>query len=359
MSVTLRSLSDDDLVGAIASLSETERTATASLIAHLAELEDRNLHLAQGFKSLFGYCRRILHCSEHESYVRMQTVHAARRFPVILPMLAEGLLHLTAVRLLGPHLEDEDHLALLGGAIHKSKREVAKLLAGWFPSEDVPSTVRKLPAQSQSTGALSASTPGAPTVAAPVSPVADPVRPCSNPTGPKPAVIAPLSADRYRLQITMDDTAHDDLRHLQDAMRREIPSGDPALIVARALALLRQHVDRKAFAATSRPRAAAPANPASRHIPAHVERAVWQRDDGQCSFEGPRHRCAERSFLEFHHLTPWIVGGEPSVVNIALRCRAHNAYESAVYFAPIRAAMADDARIRSGTNAAEATAPAP
>src|SRR6188474_3102025 len=145
MSLTLRSLSDADLIQAVASIAGTERTATASLIAHLAELEDRNLHLAQGFRSLFGYCRHVLHCSEHESYVRMQAVHTARRFPVILPMLAEGLLHLTAVRLLAPHLRDENHLALPGGAIHKSKREVMKLVAGWFPSEDAPSSIRRLP----------------------------------------------------------------------------------------------------------------------------------------------------------------------------------------------------------------------
>lgn len=334
MSLTLRSLSDDDLLLAIASLAQVERTTTASLIAHLSELEERNLHLAQGFRSLFGYCRHVLHCSEHESYNRMQTVHAARRFPVILPMLADGLLHLTAVRLLGPHLRDQDHLALLGGAIHKSKREVVTLLAGWFPSADVSSTVRKLPTPSHPAEASTRAT-----VPVPVSAAAAPVRPVVHAPAPKPAVVAPLSAERYRLQITIDDAAQDDLRHLQDAMRRDIPSGDPAVIVARALALLRRTVDRKAFAATERPRSAPPTSPSSRHIPAHVERAVWNRDQGQCAFEGPRHRCEERSFLEFHHLTPWIVGGAASVENIALRCRAHNAYESTVYFGPIRAAM--------------------
>jgi hypothetical protein len=124
-------------------------------------------------------------------------------------------------------------------------------------------------------------------------------------------------------------------------MRREIPNGDPAEIVARALAVLRQAVEKKRFAASDRPRAARPTSPASRNIPADVERAVWHRDQGQCSFEGPHHRCEERSYLEYHHLTPWIVGGEPSVENIALRCRAHNEYESRVYFAPIQAARAE------------------
>ncbi len=105
--------------------------ATATLIAHLAELESRNLHLAQGFRSIFGYCRHVLHCSEHEAYNRMHAVHAARRFPVILGLLAEGLLHLTAVRLLAPHLRDEDHLALLGGVdsqIEARGRRAAGLL---------------------------------------------------------------------------------------------------------------------------------------------------------------------------------------------------------------------------------------
>src|SRR5687768_7383669 len=32
-----------------------------------------------------------------------------------------------------PRLQDENHLALIGGAIHKSKREVDELLARWFP----------------------------------------------------------------------------------------------------------------------------------------------------------------------------------------------------------------------------------
>jgi hypothetical protein len=144
-------LTDEDLIARIASLTSAAREATATLVAHLAELEARNLHLAQGFRSLYGYCREVLHLSEHESYNRMEAAHAARRFPVILALLAEGRLHLTAVCLLVPRLNDEDHLALLGGAIHQSKREVEVLLARWFPKPDVAPSVRRLPAPVSST----------------------------------------------------------------------------------------------------------------------------------------------------------------------------------------------------------------
>ena len=324
-------------------MAATERRATASLIEHLAELEARKLHLAYGFKSLFGYCRRVLHCSESEAYDRMVVVHAARRFPVILPMLAEGLLHMSAVRALAPHLTDEDHLALLGGSIRSSLREVLKRIACWFPSADVPASVRKLPAPPRhdpapvppgQTGAvIFPDTPPGPTPSVTVS------FPSTSPS-PRVASVVPLSAARYRLQVTLDEEAHDDLRVLQDLLRREIPSGDPAAIVAKALGLLRASAEKKAWSATSRPRRPRPIGAQSREIPADVERAVWERDQGQCAFEGHGRRCEERAFLEFHHLTPWIVGGVPTREHVALRCEAHNAYEADVYFAPIRAAMA-------------------
>ena len=77
-------------------------------INHLVALE-RALDVACGFKSLFGYCRRVLRCSEAASTTACSAAHAARRFPVVLPMLAEGLLHLTAVRLLWPCLKDQEN----------------------------------------------------------------------------------------------------------------------------------------------------------------------------------------------------------------------------------------------------------
>jgi len=43
-------------------------------------------------------------------------------------------------------------------------------------------------------------------------------------------------------------------------------------------------------------------------------------------------RCEERGFLEFHHVVPYAMGGETTVENIQLRCRAHNGYEAALYY---------------------------
>jgi hypothetical protein len=65
--------------------------------------------------------------------------------------------------------------------------------------------------------------------------------------------------------------------------------------------------------------------PSSRHVPAAVRRAVYERDGGRCRFvdENAR-RCAAREGLEFHHSYPFGHGGGHGADNLRLLCRAHN-----------------------------------
>jgi hypothetical protein len=71
-------LSDDDLIAEVKSLARCERDATASLIAHLAELDARRLFLGAGFASLFTYCCEVLHLSEPAAYNRIEAQHGPR-----------------------------------------------------------------------------------------------------------------------------------------------------------------------------------------------------------------------------------------------------------------------------------------
>src|SRR5262249_32618179 len=88
------------------------------------------------------------------------------------------------------------------------------------------------------------------------------------------------------------------------------------------------HYMKRKFAATNRP---GPSRGSTdpRHIPAAVKREVHERDQGRCTFvsEGGK-RCESRRFLEFDHDVPVANGGEASVENIGLRCRAHNQLEA-------------------------------
>src|SRR5262245_45303463 len=109
----IRDLSNAEILQRMTTLALRERTATAALLAHLAELDARDLYLGEGYSSLFAYCVGALHFSEGEAYNRIDAARAVRRFPKILERLADGSLHLTAVRLLAPHLTAENHDALL------------------------------------------------------------------------------------------------------------------------------------------------------------------------------------------------------------------------------------------------------
>jgi HNH endonuclease len=325
-------LSDQELLAEAKTLAEHERVATADLIATLAEVDARRLYLGEGCSSLFSYCTSVLHLSEHAAYGRIEAARAARRHPVILDMLAAGLVNLTTVCLLAPHLTDENHVDVLNTARHKSKREVEHLVASLRPQPAVPSVVRKLPARvsprAQGAGTSTARTPDdASGVRA--APTAEPAA--------RPAVVTPLAPERYKVQFTVTRETCDKLRRVQDLLRHTIPNGDPAVIFDRALTLLLKEVERAKLAAATNPRVSAPPDNRSRHIPAGVKRDVWARDAGQCAFVGTHGRCIEHGFLEFHHVVPFSAGGPATKENIQLRCHAHNSYEAELFFGPLLA----------------------
>ena len=204
------------------------------------------------------------------------------------------------MRLLGPHLTGDNHRALLAAASGKSRRDVEELIARHFPQPDVPCSVRKLPAAK------------------------------AIETHPRP--VRPLAPERYEIRFTASAATCEKLRRAQDLLRHRIPNGDVAEIVDRALTALLEDLARRKFAATHRPRASRARAGHWRYVPAAVKRTVGLRDGDRCAFVGRNgRRCAERGFLEFHHVNPH---EEPTVDNIQLRCRAHNAYEADLYYGP-------------------------
>jgi hypothetical protein len=174
-------------------------------------------------------------------------------------------------------------------------------------------------------------------------------------TAPR-TTVRPLAEDRYEIRFTASESTCDKLRLAQDMLRHAVPSGDIAVVIDRALAVLLDELARKKFAATTRARdeAGGPDLPAesgqdsagcdgesaSRYIPAAVRRTVWLRDGGRCAFASAAgKRCGTTAFIEFHHVEPFAAGGPATAENIQLRCRAHNSYEAQLYFDP--AGLAD------------------
>ena len=276
------------------------------LVAHLAALRCRpSLYAAQGYGSLFAYCRRALRLSEDVAANRIHAARACLRFPVILDLLASGEVSLSAVRMLRPHLTVENHERVLARARNSSKEDIARLVAELSPRPDVPASIRKLPAPTPPAvdGAASQPTlppglqgdegPGASTsmpavaVSEPASvPLASsrkvPLIPetgsGSNGRGGGPpelasqecpaqdrrgrpasiakpgSVVQPLSPGRYKVQFTLGQEGYDLLRRLQTLLRREIPDGDAGVIFERALRHLHEKVEAANFGRPARRR---------------------------------------------------------------------------------------------------------
>lgn len=348
-----------------------QRLLDAELIAHLMEIEDRKLHLERACSSLFTFCVRELLFSEDAAYNRVTIVGLARKHPEVLEVLREGRVHMTGLRLLAPHLDAGNVSAVLQEATGRTKREIRVIVARLAPKPDVPDRIVKRPQRRTSSerqhgeptpaaaeeasaanrendhGALAArpsitasatdeegpsSVRREPDVPAPLANVGNGSGQLALAPVDRPKVeISPLSPDRYKVEFTASEALCDKLREAQALVRHQVPGGDLAEVIDRALTLLVNDLKKKRFGVGRKPRPGKQPKQgaASRHIPAEIRRAVYERDGGRCAFvAADGQRCGERSFLELHHLDGFEIVKEHRVDRIELRCAAHNQYEA-------------------------------
>src|SRR5881628_2326378 len=361
---TLLHLSDQALGRDLATLVARERAATADVVAHIAEFDARKLYLPAAYPSMFAYCVGELRLSEDAASKRIQAARAARRCPAALAALAEGRVHLSGICLLAPHLTPENAAELLAAATHKTKAQIEQIVAERFPRADLPSRVQAMSSPASVALRVEEHAPGH-VESVPALPVAEalPVLPTASSghvPGGVPAQhapghvgdrsrIAPLAPQRYALQCTLDQAGHDLLRYAQELLSHRVPSGDIADVLLCVLKAAIPQLEKEKFAASEKPRAARRPAAGTRHVPAHVKRAVWKRDDGRCTFVGENgRRCESRHGIEFDHVQEIARGGTATVSGIRLRCRAHNQYEAertfGVEFMRQKRAVATEAR---------------
>jgi len=327
-SYSLSHLSDPVLLRDLAALVTRDRATTAALLAHIAEVDDRRLYLPATHPSMFSYCVHELRLCEQAAFKRIRAARTARQFPAIFTAVASGRLHLSAVVLLTPYLTPENAYDLLAAAAHQTKAGIEQLLAERFPRPDLSDRVDAIsppqPIAQLSPGTVETNEPGEPQLAPGQ---VDPRTPGRHETTTSFPKVAPLAPERYALQLTVGQATHDKLRHAQALLGHQVPSGDLAQVLDRALDALIGELEKRKFAATPRPRQPRRPTINRRHIPAHVKRAVWERDGGRCTFVSETgHRCPARTRLEFDHIDEVARGGQASVGRIRLRCRAHNQY---------------------------------
>ncbi len=358
----LSHLGDAVLLRELTRLVVENRASTAALLAHISEVDARRLYVPAGYPSMHAYCVEELRLSEDAAYRRIRAARAARRFPSLLELVAEGRLHLAAVSLIAGHLTPENAKELIEAAIHRRKSEIEAWLARRFPMAEPRTFVRPIHVRPQAepvrvqvtatavpTTELSLSNPPAAKVsfASPMR-TSDNSAPAPSPKGDRQLVPGPVACtppvvppqpERYLVQVAIPKSTHDKLRHAQALLSHAIPSGSVAQVLDRALDVLIDQLEKRKFGAASTKSRGKQSgfNPArrsrptsgARHIPACVRRAVWERDQGRCTFvSSDGRRCESRKFLEYDHVEPVALGGTASVAGLRLRCRAHNQFEA-------------------------------
>ena len=329
----VESLSSSGLLSATRELVQTSRGVEGKLLVHLGEIDERKLYLDLAFPSMFVFCVQELGFSEDAAYNRIMVARAARRLPTILEAVRSGQVHLAGLRVLAPHLTIENHGKVLAEAAGKSKREMEELAARLSPRPAVATVVRKLPDRTDSPPVaplalsfgtvLTMSSPEPSLAAASARPaVLAPVR------DERRAVMAPLAEDRFMIQFTASRACRDKIHQAKDLLRHRMPDGDLGTIVEKALDLLIVQVKKERFAHGRKARCGPSkenADSPSRHIPADIQRTVFERDGGRCTFKDEQgRRCIETGGVEFDHQDGFARTRIHRVDRIRLLCRAHN-----------------------------------
>ena len=309
-------------------------------------------------------------------------------------MVANGALHASALSLLRKHLTPKNAGELFELCLQKSARKVDELLAARFPRPDVRDLVRRLPGQVGCTLDVGCSADKPPSDVS-REPSREPEKPPleSQPSrapasvssssslseGKQTRRLGPLSADRYGVHFTADGEFRKLLERVRGLAGHRLPSGDLMTLFKRGLEAYERELSKQRFGFGRKPRpsrgvksfpatSATSATSASdlaqpdrskldppepkpdpapepslssnskrrRQCPAAVARAVFVRDGKQCSYVSlDGRRCSARRCLELDHVEPWSVGGECTIENLRLRCRAHNQRYARQYFGQV------------------------
>lgn len=318
----LSDVSDRDLLACLDTLVKQGRIALAELLAHIGEVESRRLFLPAAQPSMLDYLTRRLGFSYDAALRRLRAARTARRLPMVFAAVAEGQLDLTAVVLLAPHLAPENAEELIALCAFKSRAEVQSVLA------------RRSAEQSRQWrhGHGGAAPNRAPQVApAPLSPSHSEEE--ADSMGPLFGGFDPPPLREEREWIPLPRQVVEKIQKALELAGHSLPVRTRAAAVERALDEFIARTERRRYGKTSSPRMPRPVSASGRVIPAHIRRAVAERDGYQCAFVGEDgQRCPSRANLEFDHIIPVAKGGTTTVSNLRLCCRAHNQYAAEQVF---------------------------
>jgi hypothetical protein len=291
----LLSVKNAELLTGLSQLVQRGNELTAEVLAHLAELEERRLHLQLGYSSLFAYCVEAVGLSEGSAGRRVAAARVCRRFPEAFELVARGDLHLSALCGLAPHLDPQNATELFAACCRKTRRQVDELLAARFPKPDVREQIRRLPVRGQASAASNdpripdrtdtrkaavakasvdghghpailvetakvgqycGSEMGGPSAVDAAGAAAPMPSPAPTPPPPRRREIEPLSADRFGVHFTADVELRELLERARALASHRLPKNDISGLMRLVLESFVKHEEARRFAVGRKPRRA-------------------------------------------------------------------------------------------------------
>ncbi len=317
----------------LAGLLAREHAALGEFLVALSDFHEKKLWVDLEYTSLFDFLHRELRLSKGAAYYRKTAVELLHRFPEIVAALRDGRLCLMTVAEVARVLTEANHAEVLPRFFGLSKREAQALAAELQPAESPPMRAVVTPIRSpppvvalatsvapQLDLAQAAVQPVEPDRAAPP----DAATRAPLPAAPPAASTKPLTADLNRYHLTVSRRFLEKLEAATAALSHSHPNAGPEEILEAGLDLL---LDRaaKRRGLVSNPRATPRPSSNPDYVPAHVRRAVWERDGGRCQYRLESGEiCGSTNRVEIDHIEPRALGGPSTVENCRLACDVHN-----------------------------------
>ncbi len=337
--MNLKLFSNEDLISNLKNLVKTERRVGVEILHHLKEVERRDLHLRLGYSSLFIYMVEELKYAEGSANRRIAALRLLNSIPVMEAKKVEekintGVMSLTTVAMvqdLVRHKKKEnlpmsvnDKLETLKSIEGLSKKQTEAVLITKAPeafihkekvrpvTEDLTELKilahSKLMAKLKRIKELRSHKNVNPTYGELLEDMADLVLKKLDP-------IEKIAVQSLKLEKSLSTDASGEAGFLEKSTKNK---------TAVEIKTERATTENPQILVSTGAAGAA----ASRHIPNHIRKEIWQRDQGKCTYTNPltNKTCDSTHLIQLEHILPFAKGGAHTLQNLTLHCANHNQF---------------------------------
>lgn len=254
-----------------------EREVTTLVLHYLREVEDRKLHLEEGYPSMYAFCCHFLNYSEPEALVRIRAMRLVRQEPTVTQKIEDGSLSLTVAAQLQADLRKnevspEKRAALIEELTGVSTRAAEKILAREFPRQTPRERTR------------------------------------------------PINAELTEIRFAANQALMKKIERLKELMAHKNYSGRYDLLFEELANIALEKLEPKDDGPEEKPQTAR-----TRYIPAKTRRHILARDG--CEYVSPSgKRCGSRHGPQVDHRQEFFRGGDNAPENLRQLCGPHNRY---------------------------------